>query len=201
MSPQGIGRLFQRSPRPTRSTTRKYGGTGLGLAISKRLVELMGGTMRVESAGLGKGSTFAFSLRLSTAEPSQSGRRDFIGPQAAACRTPHAGRGRQRHEPQACSACRYRSGACCRARPRRPPKRCAGSGRANPSTSPFSTCTCPRWTAWRSHAARASSRRSCRWCCSARSGGARPATLTACSPLISASRCASRSCSTCWPAC
>jgi signal transduction histidine kinase/ActR/RegA family two-component response regulator len=63
LSPEGIARLFQRFGQAETSTTRQYGGTGLGLVISKKLAELMGGTMSVESEGAGKGSTFRFSIR------------------------------------------------------------------------------------------------------------------------------------------
>ncbi len=63
--PDRIDRLFKSFSQVDTSTTRKYGGTGLGLAISKRLSELMGGKVWVESDGApGKGSVFHFTLQV-----------------------------------------------------------------------------------------------------------------------------------------
>jgi len=58
-------RVFQRFTQIDSSATRTQGGTGLGLAITKELVELHGGTIRLQSK-LGKGSSFIFTIPMST---------------------------------------------------------------------------------------------------------------------------------------
>jgi len=65
--PDRLDRMFRSFSQVDASTTRKYGGTGLGLAICKRLSEMMGGRLWVESEGVpGRGATFHLTLQ---AEP------------------------------------------------------------------------------------------------------------------------------------
>ena len=63
IAPENQARIFSGFTQAEASTTRRFGGTGLGLAISQRLVAMMGGELKMDSA-LGQGTTFHFTLTL-----------------------------------------------------------------------------------------------------------------------------------------
>lgn len=73
ISKEGQDSLFQSFRQVDASITRRFGGTGLGLSITKQLVEMMNGTVHVDSEK-GKGSNFSFSIKLHTSANAQENR-------------------------------------------------------------------------------------------------------------------------------
>ena len=87
--PDKLSMIFEVFTQADSSTTRRFGGTGLGLSITKRLVEMMGGLIWVESVPE-RGSTFHFTVKLERSEPDvqrDSGGRRTAGRMASKGKT------------------------------------------------------------------------------------------------------------------
>ena len=90
MTPEQLGRLFQRFAQADETTTRRFGGTGLGLALSRAFARLLGGDVSVESTE-GKGTRF--TLRLPATGPEEvfdAAEQQAIGPETAEVETAEA---------------------------------------------------------------------------------------------------------------
>ncbi|HZX80780.1 MAG TPA: ATP-binding protein, partial [Lysobacter sp.] len=75
IAPEFLPRLFDRFSQVDASSTREHGGLGLGLSIVRHLVEMHGGTVRADSAGLGEGAEFVVRLPFSTTLEASTERR------------------------------------------------------------------------------------------------------------------------------
>ena len=72
ISPSLLPRVFDLFAQGERNIDRRQGGLGIGLTLVRRLVELHGGTVKVQSEGAGRGSTFTVRLKRAAAPPAQS---------------------------------------------------------------------------------------------------------------------------------
>jgi CheY-like chemotaxis protein len=82
IAPENQHKIFAGFTQAEASTTRRFGGTGLGLSICRRLIEMMGGQLQLESAVDG-GSTFSFSVVLPVVEAAASATTEANGTQSA----------------------------------------------------------------------------------------------------------------------
>lgn len=80
IDPDFLPRLFERFRQADSSTARRHGGLGLGLSIVKHLVELHGGRVRAESAGIGRGARFVVELPVEATSGRRAGARAAEAP-------------------------------------------------------------------------------------------------------------------------